>query len=245
MIGIHPNTLRLYEATGYIAPVGREANGYRSFAAYHIVQARIARLSGKLTWMSGPIRELTLANIRLCRDFACERALATLGELDRTLASEQKLAEEAVRAVERFRRKPGQAVEDAVPRRLLRVGEAARLLSLSADRIRDWERNGLILIPREEPSRYRLLGDEEIDRLRIIRLCRQAGYSISAIRRSLRALDFGHRGPVARLIDTPDRDETAIFPVFPTDRWLSTLRDARGQVRIILSCVEELSSLSP
>jgi DNA-binding transcriptional MerR regulator len=122
MIGIHPNTLRLYEATGYIAPVGREANGYRSFAPYHIVQARIARLSGKLTWMSGPIRNLTLANIRLCRDFACERALATLGELDRTLASEQKLAEEAVRAVERFRRRPGRAVEDAVPRRLLRVG---------------------------------------------------------------------------------------------------------------------------
>ena len=29
MVGVHPNTVRLYEARGYIAPVPRAGNGYR------------------------------------------------------------------------------------------------------------------------------------------------------------------------------------------------------------------------
>ena len=43
MIGIHPNTVRLYEEWGLIPNAERKANGYRIFTDFHIEQFRLAR----------------------------------------------------------------------------------------------------------------------------------------------------------------------------------------------------------
>lgn len=45
IIGIHPNTVRLYEELQLITPPERKANGYRIFTDLHIRQFRIARLA--------------------------------------------------------------------------------------------------------------------------------------------------------------------------------------------------------
>ncbi|MCF0198905.1 MAG: MerR family DNA-binding transcriptional regulator, partial [Bacteroidaceae bacterium] len=41
MIGIHPNTVRLYEEWGLIPNAERKANGYRIFTDFHIEQFRL------------------------------------------------------------------------------------------------------------------------------------------------------------------------------------------------------------
>ena len=45
IIGIHPNTVRMYEEWGLIPLAERKANGYRVFTDYHIEQLRLARIA--------------------------------------------------------------------------------------------------------------------------------------------------------------------------------------------------------
>jgi len=40
MMGIHPNTVMLYEKWGYIAPVPRKENGYRVYTEIHLEQIK-------------------------------------------------------------------------------------------------------------------------------------------------------------------------------------------------------------
>ena len=41
LIGIHPNTVRLYEDLGLITRPERKTNGYRVFTDYHLIQFRM------------------------------------------------------------------------------------------------------------------------------------------------------------------------------------------------------------
>lgn len=43
IIGVHPNTVRLYEEWGLIPAAKRQENGYRVFTAFHIQQFWLAR----------------------------------------------------------------------------------------------------------------------------------------------------------------------------------------------------------
>ncbi len=47
-VGVHPNTVRLYEQWGFIAPVPRSRSGYRQFTEQHLDQMRLARTA--LQW---------------------------------------------------------------------------------------------------------------------------------------------------------------------------------------------------
>lgn len=45
IMGIHPNTVMLYEKWGYIAPVERKENGYRVYTDTHLAQMKLARIA--------------------------------------------------------------------------------------------------------------------------------------------------------------------------------------------------------
>ena len=45
IIGIHPNTVRLYEKLGLIPKPERRSNGYRKFTDFHIEQCKLVRLA--------------------------------------------------------------------------------------------------------------------------------------------------------------------------------------------------------
>jgi DNA-binding transcriptional MerR regulator len=42
-VGVHPNTVRLYEAWGFLPPPPHSPSGYRLFIAAHLDQMRLAR----------------------------------------------------------------------------------------------------------------------------------------------------------------------------------------------------------
>src|SRR5678815_3668281 len=47
-IGVHPNTIRLYETHGFLPEIPRGTNGYRLYTRAHIEHARLAYLA--MSW---------------------------------------------------------------------------------------------------------------------------------------------------------------------------------------------------
>ena len=64
-------------------------------------------------------------------------------------------------------------------------------LGVTVDQLRNWERNGLLTVPRDPETGYRLYGAREIGRLRVVRMLRQGGYSMMAILRMFLRFDAG------------------------------------------------------
>ena len=42
-VGVHPNTVRMYEVWGFLPPIPRAPNGYRLYTEFHIDQMCLAR----------------------------------------------------------------------------------------------------------------------------------------------------------------------------------------------------------
>ncbi len=229
--GVHPNTVRLYEAWGFLPPVRRGANGYRLFTAAHLDQMVLAHTALRWPYPGGkqPVLELVQRAARGDLGGALELAYQYLAQIRAELAQ----AEAAAELLERW---AGGAAADATARRLP-VRRAAQLLRLTPDTLRNWERNGLLKVPRDPHNGYRLYGAAEIGRLRVIRMLRQAGYSPMAILRMLRFLDQGQEGSLRQVLDTPHPDEDVYSAA---DRWLTTLRSQEQRARDVIAQLETM-----
>ena len=110
---------------------------------------------------------------------------------------------------------------------------------MSIDMLRNWERNGLLSVPRCPDNRYRLYSLNEISRLQIIRMLSRAGYSSMAILRMLTQLDAGETGDLRSALDTPRPDEDVYSAA---DRWLSTLEEQLARAGRIISHLEDMNN---
>ncbi len=202
-VGVHPNTVRLYEAWGLLPAIPRSSSGYRQFTEAHIDHMRLARKAFVGAWPGRPIRRAAVATVKRAASGDLGGALEQAYELLAVVQAERALAESAVRLLQRWAQ-----------------GVASELLGVSRDRLRSWERNGLVHVPRDPANGYRRYGAAEIGRLRVIRMLRRAGYSPMAILRMLLQLDRGAAEDLRELLDTPRSDEDVYSAA---DRWLSTL----------------------
>lgn len=108
--------------------------------------------------------------------------------------------------------------------------QAAAKLEVSVDVVRNWERNGLIEVPRMENG-YRLYSGVEIDRMKIIRTLRSAHFSMAAILRLFLALDQGGQTDILSVLNTPRADEDIVTL---TDRLIVSLEEAMKNAREVL-----------
>jgi DNA-binding transcriptional MerR regulator len=118
----------------------------------------------------------------------------------------------------------------------LAIREVSKLLGVSHDVIRNWERNGLISVPRNSYNGYRLFGKKEIERLQIIRMLSRAGYSHMAMLRMFIELDGGNIRDLKKVLDTPREDED-IFSA--ADHWLTTLYRHEKLAQRVIQLIEE------
>src|SRR4051794_14882141 len=56
IVGVHPNTVRIYEQWGFISTVPRQENGYRVFSDIHLFQLKIARALFQCEIVQGNLR---------------------------------------------------------------------------------------------------------------------------------------------------------------------------------------------
>jgi DNA-binding transcriptional MerR regulator len=232
-VGVHPNTVRLYESWGLLPPISRTSAGYRQFTGFHLEQMRLARLAFAGPWHGQRIRKSIVAVVKRSASGDVAGARDMAGAHLALVWSERAQADAAADFLERWA--AGKAVEPMLTP--LQIGAAARLLDVSADRLRNWERNGLLKVPRDSANGYRRYGAVEIGRLRVIRLLRSAGYSTMAILRMMLYFDQGQRVGLRQALDTPRPDEDIIFA---TDRWLSTLAEAEEQAGRIIVQLDQM-----
>jgi DNA-binding transcriptional MerR regulator len=213
-LGVHVNTIRLYEAEGYLPEIPRGANGYRLYTAAHREHARLTHMALRWPYLGDKalLIELVRSAARGDPGLSIELAYKYLAHV----RVERTIAESAIEFLERWA--AGRVLD--TPRQRVHISEAAAHLNVTADMLRNWERSGLIDVPRDPANQYRLYGTAEFGRLRVIRTLIQAGYSSMAILRMLLQFDAGNTDNLRAALDTPREDEE-IQTI--TDRWLSTL----------------------
>jgi DNA-binding transcriptional MerR regulator len=238
-VGCHPNTVRLYEKWGLLPPVPRSsANGYRLYTEFHLAQMQLARTALNGGWPGKPIRDSAYAIIYKSAAGDLGGALELAYQHHAIVQAELAQARVAVKLVERW---ADGTMLDAT-HTSLNIASAGRLLGLSADTLRDWERNGLIEVPRHPHNNYRVYSHVEIGRLRVIRMLRLAGYSIMAILRMMIQLDMGIHTGLGQVLDTPGPDEDVYTAA---DRWLTTLLDQEQRADEIINQIEVMIRKHP
>jgi DNA-binding transcriptional MerR regulator len=231
-LGVHSNTVRLYEEWGCLAPVPRSRSGYRLYTEAHLDQMRLAWTILKWPYPGG--KSLVLEIVYKCAAGDLGGALEGTYIYLARVRAERAHADAAIEFLEQWAQ--GQAVEALGSP--LSIGEAAGRLGVSVDKLRNWERNGLLEVPRDPQNGYRLYGAAEIGRARVIRMLLQTGHSLMAILRMLQHFDRGQTHNLKQVLDTPRPDEDVYSMA---DRWLSTLAaleqrvlDSMAQLRAMI-----------
>lgn len=233
-VGLHPNTVRRYVDRGLLPPVRRSRSGYRRFTQRHLDCLRVAH---QVYGSQHPGQTIYLSGIRIVQATVSgdlKGALELAYSHWTLVQAERAHAEFAASLLERWASGSPPTGSTIQP---LQIGQVAHLLSISIDILRNWDRNGLIDVPRDPSNGYRHYGAPEISRLRVIRMLSRAGYSTSAILRMLLQLDQGEKNDLRRALDTPRPDEDAYLA---SDRWLSTLADQEQRAHTIIALLEEM-----
>jgi DNA-binding transcriptional MerR regulator len=233
-LGVHVNTVRLYEEQGYLSAVPRSATGYRRFLPLHLEQMRLAHLA--LQWPYSDDKLLVQDMVRCAADGDLGMAMELAYKHLINIRVEQTHAEAAVEFLERWAQ--GLVLETTT--HTFSIGQTAQHLSVTIDQLRNWDRNGLLTIPRDSQTGYRLYSATEIGRLRVIRMLRQSGYSLMAILRMLRQFDAGERTQLRDALDIPgDHDDIVTL----ADRWLSTLRHQEERAHAMIQQITVIAKL--
>ncbi len=235
IIGIHPNTVRLYEELELIPKAERRSNGYRVFTALHIEQFELARMALKVEVLQNGLRKKAIDIIKTSARCDFDGAIGLTEEYLRSIKREQKNAEEAILIAERHLTKENQETESLC----LTRQEAADYLDITIDTLRNWELNGLLTVKRRQNG-YRVYSDEDVRRLKIIRSLRCANYSLSAILRLLSAVSGNPETDIRATIDTPEADDDIISVC---DRLITSLRDAEVNARGMLAKLHRMKKL--
>ena len=233
MVGIHPNTVRLYEKLELIPKAQRLANGYRVFTDFHVAQLRLARIAFQIEVLQNGLRKkvVDIVKVSATGDFDSARRLTE--EYLKQLRRERLQAEAAVNITERIL--SGERVENT---HFMKRKEVSVYLGISMDTLRNWEMNGLLAVKRKENG-YRVYTDEDLQRLTIIHTLRVANYSLEAILRMLSQLSKNPQADIRELLNTPDEEANIITAC---DKLISSLKEAVKNAQLMIEMLKDMKT---
>jgi DNA-binding transcriptional MerR regulator len=234
IIGVHPNTVRLYEEYELIPKPERKQNGYRVFTDFHVDQFKLARTAFEVEVLQNGLRKKAVDIIKLSAKREFDKSIYLAEGYLFQIKKEQVNAEEAIAIVKRILSDNDDANEAG--KLFLTRKEAADYLQVTIDTLRNWEMNGLLSIKRKQNG-YRIYTGEDIKRLKVIRSLRCANYSLAAILRMLKALSRNPETNLRIAIDTPRNDEDIVSAC---DKLLTSLSHAERNAKSVLIQLKEL-----
>lgn len=226
IVGVHPNTVRLYEKSGFISEVPRKTNGYRIYSEKHfdeMIFARIA-LPGPYPVKSKPIFDMI--NFYINQHYIDALECATL--YFNTVIHEKEQSTEAMRILDNWhKRKCTNNTIIAFNRR-----EMAKKCDITVDTLRTWERNNIYKVRKHKNNRieYTIYDYEKIV---VIRLLRKAGFSISSIYEL-----FNHNQNIL-----PSEFFNKIYnsreTICATDNWITHLNQHIDRAKSLIKAIKE------
>lgn len=225
-VGVHSNTVRLYEKLELIPKVNRLQNGYRVFTDYHIEQFNLARTAFKVEVLQNGLRKKIINVVKLSAKGEFQEAINCTNDYISQIKQEQKNAEEAIELSKKLLLDTD-AQDNYI---FLTRKQTADYLKVTMDTLRNWEMNGLLTVKRRHNG-YRVYTESDINRLKIIRTLRCANYSLSAILRMINSMSESIEIDIREVIDKPKEDEDIVTAC---DKLLTSLSDAEKNAKIIL-----------
>lgn len=237
-VGVHPNTVRLYEEIGFIPKPERLDNGYRVFTELHIEQMKFARLALKGEILQNGLRKKAIEIIKESAKGEYDKAIGNTQKYLQMLDKEISRANEAIKIAADTLSKQDIHTNNI----LLTRKQTADSLDVTIDTLRNWEMNGLLTIKRKENG-YRVYTTKNIKRLKIIRSLRCANYSLTSILRLLNDLSTNNNINIKQSIDTPKETEDIISVC---DRLLTSLittkKDAEEMLFLLTNMKDRFSN---
>ncbi len=233
IIGVHPNTIRLYEKLKLIPTPERLSNNYRVFTEFHIKQCRLIRLAFQIEVVQNGLRKKIAQMIKASAAGDFDTAVMLTQDYLKQLRRERQNAEEAINIVQ-------QILSDDIRENAqhLRRKDVSKLLDISMDTLRNWEMNGLLAIKRKDNG-YRVYTDEDIQRLKIIRSLRCANYSLEAILRLLQQLSKNPDTDIRIALNTPKQTDDIVSVC---DHLIRSLSAAEKNAITILEMLHEMKT---
>ncbi len=231
VIGVHPNTIRLYERMQLIPKPERQPNGYRIFTDFHIKQCELIRLAFQIEVTQNGLRKKIVQMLLASASGDFDTAIVLTEFYLEQLGQELRRAEEAVESVKQLLGGHGEKNSRSLKRR-----EVSELLGISMDTLRNWEMNGLLTIKRRSNG-YRVYTEEDIQRLKIIRSLRCANYSLEAILRLLHQLSRDPDTDIHTALNTPNQTDDLISVC---DRLIVSLTAAGNNASVILDMLRDM-----
>lgn len=233
IIGIHPNTVRLYEELELISKPERQPNGYRVFTDIHVEQFRLARLAFQIEVLQSGLRKKIVRMVKTSAAGDYDTALKITEEYLRQVREEIANAGEAIAIVKQIL--DGRTEENI---HAMKRKEVSDYLKISMDTLRNWEMNGLLTVRRRHNG-YRVYTDEDIKRLKIIRSLRCANYSLEAILTMLVQLSKDPKTDIKKALDTP-REDSEIIAV--CDKLVTSLMAAEGNAKKMILKLRDMKN---
>lgn len=230
IVGVHSNTVRLYEKLELIPEVKRLQNGYRIFTDYHIKQFILARTAFKVEILQNGLRKKMINIVKLSAKGKFKEAISCTEDYINQVEQERKNAEEAIEISKHL------LLDIDVEKNsmFLTRKQTADYLQVTIDTLRNWEMNGLFTIKRKQNG-YRVYTENDINKLKIIRTLRCANYSLSAILRMMNTLLKNKEADIKEVINNPEEDEDIVTVC---DKLLTSLDNAQKNAYSMLQQLE-------
>jgi DNA-binding transcriptional MerR regulator len=197
-LGLSAQMTRRYEQWGFLPQAERSPTGRRRYTPRHLHAMLAARaMQAGYGWRTA------LRVMRLLHAGDLPGALVLVDDGHAALARQRREAEATRRALQALVRSGGRPPgrppsKGSAP---VRIGAAARRAGVRVSAVRFWEAQGL-LHPRRDPgSGYRLFDDEQVLRLHVVAVLRQAGYPFDAVRAVLAQVVAGRPSTVLAAIE--------------------------------------------
>ncbi len=250
--GVKSGTIRFYEKCGFLAPAQRLPNGYRIFDERHIYQVRICRLvfggfvnkrlrkiSMELIWAAG--KWDLEAYEKAAEDYlqavqkdigGTKKAVAVV--LGKTGALKPEDGAGRMHHFDGQTDKP----EDCSVKDTCSKKQAAALVGVTPEAIRNWERNGLL--GQTPPYQKRFYSPWVIERMYVIRLLLDNGYSMMAVKSFFAKFDEGDGQAAVSVLMNPGESETLIYRA---DRYMETLLHTEEKAKQLCGLLEEMRAV--
>ena len=223
---------------GFISKASRAPNGYRQYTKKHVLQLKIVRCVFSYPFTSHQIRDRGSRIIKKVAEDNLIEGMQYANEYIECINKEIEKAESTVNLLHDWAQQTEQ--ETASTTQSYTRREVASLLGTTIEAVRNWERNALIKTVRRGRNNEVLFQDKELQRMKIIYMLRQTGYSMSAIHRCMAVYDKGKNKDLVEALNVLEQEEL----LSAGDEWNNQLKKVKQGAEKIPLLIEEISHLA-